>query len=278
MKFIYSIIALLLCCSLYAQSTPMPEALDNYQCIDTSVVELRYSFKFKRHSSLETYNEDLRVVQIGNKVVKDFSQFVYHYDSLATENFKKGVASPTNPKNPFPCEIYSYPQKKERHEKFRLTLNTGALSYPSEWEEIIWTYSEDEPVQWNGYTCNKASTTFAGREYTAWYTFDIPIVYGPYKFYGLPGLIVKLEESTGMYIWEINSLSMKKAPINLYEYNKEQKCSAKSAAATIDRMMKKPITFATSLGARIMIKQPDGSLTPPSGAEEEIPYEPIELR
>lgn len=41
-----------------------------------------------------------------------------------------------------------------------------------------------------GYQCHKASTRFRGRDYIAWYCDELPIPYGPYKFNGLPGLIL----------------------------------------------------------------------------------------
>lgn len=50
------------------------------------------------------------------------------------------------------------------------------------------------------YNAQKATTSFGGREWTAWFTTDIPFQDGPYKFYGLPGLIVKLEDATGSHI------------------------------------------------------------------------------
>lgn len=39
---------------------------------------------------------------------------------------------------------------------------------------------------------NKATIKFRGREYIAWYTNDIPLPYGPWKFQGLPGLILEV--------------------------------------------------------------------------------------
>ena len=44
------------------------------------------------------------------------------------------------------------------------------------------------------YTCYKATTTFRGNNFEAWFTPDIPINAGPWKWYGLPGLIVEVHD------------------------------------------------------------------------------------
>lgn len=240
--------------------------------------EANIKYKFKNHSSQKQYNEDRRVIQVGRSVIKDYSEIIYHYDSLATENFKKGLSTSNNPNITYPCEIYSYPLEKRRHEKYRMILNAGVLCYPSMWEDLNWTYSLDETMVLYNYTCNKATTKYAGREYTAWYTLDVPISYGPYKFFGLPGLIIKIEESTGMYIWEMYSLSVSATPIHIYQYEKEQKCTEESAARTIHRMMTTPMTFLSSAGSRVLVRQNDGSFGSPAKDEKGMPYEPIELR
>lgn len=278
MRRILSVIAILWGVNAYAQLSPAPQALDDYKCIDTARFEIHYGFRFKNHSSQKQYNEDRRVVQVGRSVIKDYSEIIYHYDSLATENFKKGLSTSNNPNVAYPCEIYSYPLEKRRYEKYRMILNAGVLCYPSKWDELDWTYSSDETVVLYDYTCNKATTKYAGREYTAWYTLDIPISYGPYKFYGLPGLIVKVEESTGMYIWEMCGLRKSTAPIRIYQYEKEQKCTEESAARAIYRMMTTPMTFLSSAGSRVMVRRDDGSFGSPVNDEEEKPYEPMELR
>lgn len=60
-------------------------------------------------------------------------------------------------------------------------------------------------MQWNilpekekvgEYMAQKATTSFGGREWTAWFSSDLPFQDGPYKFHGLPGLIVKLEDAS----------------------------------------------------------------------------------
>lgn len=261
----------------YAQWESSPESLDNYLCIDTARLVIQYSFKFKNHSGQKQYNEDIRVVQIGKNVVKDYSRIVYHYDSLATENFKKGLPTDNNLHATYPCEIYNYPKEKRVDEKYRMILTAGTLCYPSEWKDIKWEFSSDSPVRLLGYICNKAQTSYAGREYVAWYTLDLPAAYGPYKFHGLPGLILKVEESSGMYVWEAFSIRQSSMPINLYTYEKEIKCNRQEAHKTIGRMMRKPITFLTSVGVNLMLSRGDGTFGPPAGNEKENLYEPIEL-
>lgn len=53
----------------------------------------------------------------------------------------------------------------------------------------------DETREVMGYTCQKATCSFRGRDYNAWFTMDIPVNDGPYKFYGLPGLILSIEDT-----------------------------------------------------------------------------------
>ncbi|MEY8782023.1 GLPGLI family protein [Allomuricauda sp. XS_ASV26] len=46
------------------------------------------------------------------------------------------------------------------------------------------------------YLCKKATTRFRGRNYVAWYTEEIPISIGPWKFHGLPGIIINITDNT----------------------------------------------------------------------------------
>lgn len=76
----------------------------------------------------------------------------------------------------------------------------------------IYSYEEDRPMTWKissetrkigEYKVQKAETDFGGRKWTAWFTTDLPYQDGPYKFGGLPGLIVKVEDDKGDYSFDL---------------------------------------------------------------------------
>ncbi|PWJ56560.1 GLPGLI family protein [Dyadobacter jejuensis] len=54
-----------------------------------------------------------------------------------------------------------------------------------------------------GYACVKATTSFAGRDYVAWFAPELPIPDGPYLFWGLPGLIVKIGDTRNQYVFTL---------------------------------------------------------------------------
>lgn len=80
---------------------------------------------------------------------------------------------------------------------------------------------EDQKPEWKillekqkigEYNAQKATTAYGGREWIAWFSTDIPFQDGPYKFYGLPGLIVKLEDTTGSHIMTLVGNKKMEAP------------------------------------------------------------------
>lgn len=56
------------------------------------------------------------------------------------------------------------------------------------------------------FTAQKATSDFAGRTWIAWFVSTIPIQDGPYKFRGLPGLIVKIADKTNSHIFELKGI------------------------------------------------------------------------
>ncbi|MCJ8498521.1 GLPGLI family protein [Chryseobacterium salipaludis] len=77
----------------------------------------------------------------------------------------------------------------------------------------LYQYDETKPdFKWKleegskkilSFNCNKATAEYSGRTYTAWYTREIPINNGPFKFEGLPGLILEMHDSKNDFSFEM---------------------------------------------------------------------------
>lgn len=74
---------------------------------------------------------------------------------------------------------------------------------------------DDRKMNWNvlpekqkigEFIAQKAIVNFGGRTWVAWFTVDIPIQDGPYKFSGLPGLIIKIEDIAKNHCYELVSV------------------------------------------------------------------------
>ena len=68
------------------------------------------------------------------------------------------------------------------------------------------------------YKVQKAKTSFKGRDYIAWFTPEIPISEGPYKFNGLPGLILEIADTEKHWNFEFFGLE-KLSPKISYKTN-----------------------------------------------------------
>ncbi|WP_278380498.1 GLPGLI family protein [Chryseobacterium arthrosphaerae] len=74
-----------------------------------------------------------------------------------------------------------------------------------------------------GYEAQEALLNFAGRKWTAWFTTDIPVQDGPYKFHGLPGLILKIEDDKKSHVYELAGIKNIAGDIQYPDLNPETK-------------------------------------------------------
>ncbi|MGH2665119.1 GLPGLI family protein [Flavobacterium sp.] len=70
-----------------------------------------------------------------------------------------------------------------------------------------WELIDEQKVIGN-FQCSKAICSFRGRDYTAWYANSIPVVFGPWKFNGLPGLIVEIYDSKKEVYMSVKKINM----------------------------------------------------------------------
>ena len=85
------------------------------------------------------------------------------------------------------------------------------LRYEEALNQFDWEISpENKTIQ--GYKAQKATARFAGRDYIAWFTSEIAISEGPYKFNGLPGLILEISDTENHYSYKLKSFEELKNP------------------------------------------------------------------
>ena len=96
-----------------------------------------------------------------------------------------------------------------------------------------WIISQ-EKKNISSYNCQKATTYFGGRLWEAWFTKEIPVSDGPYKFCGLPGLIIQVNDSKKHYAFSLLATNQSSSNIrvippakNLIQTNKKDFVQAK---------------------------------------------------
>lgn len=73
---------------------------------------------------------------------------------------------------------------------------------------LDWKLISGEVLKVGKYNCEKATLNFRGRDYIAYYTTEIPVSFGPWKFKNLPGLILLIYSNTGIvnYSWKVKNI------------------------------------------------------------------------
>ena len=92
----------------------------------------------------------------------------------------------------------------------------GMYEYEEPFDNLIWQItSETDTI--HDYVCQKAICDFGGRTWEAWFTMEIPISDGPYKFCGLPGLILNIADTQDHYSYKFLSIEKPSESMMIYE-------------------------------------------------------------
>ena len=244
--------------------------------IDTATLEVSYRMEWLRRPDSEKPTEDLMLLQAGGKTSKFFSYKTFQRDSLLRVTPSEQVlANPGNFKGGVQYAVFqNYPQGE-------LTctdkIATDYLLYTEPLPEIGWELSP-RTREIIGYTCRRATCTFRGRDYEAWYTEEIPLGLGPWKFRGLPGLILAVNDLAapqGIIRFEATGIRKSRTPVTMADLN-YLKTSRKKFRSTEQKFMTDPIGYmSANSGVKITVQNPDG--TPREGADLIRQYNPLEL-
>lgn len=132
-------------------------------------------------------------------------------------------------------------------------FKTGTKTYNSRIGRDQYAYDEDRPMEWKilgetakigEYKTQKAETQFAGRIWYAWFAADLPIQDGPYKFAGLPGLIVKIEDAKGDYSFDLKEAKKISSPAVFEQRGNIIKVKRTVFNQQLEKFRKDPTSFS----------------------------------
>lgn len=201
----------------------LPTALlAKQEVIDKAYMKCSYYYKweFDTLTHAETPHEDLLYLQIGSHVSKCFSYYTYQNDSLLNapdgdkvweqllkaaikSGFKGSDLRVSFPHKRMTTVVYkNYPEGKTTVHDF---LSSQYYVYEDDLNPQDWNI-EDSTKTVLGHECQKATCNFRGRQWTAWFATDVPISDGPWKFGGLPGLVMEVYDKGRQQYFCINGL------------------------------------------------------------------------
>lgn len=193
----------------------------DYDILDEVKLECIYNLSYRQDSTnMHDIREELMILYIGERV-SSFQSYnavlgkQYQEENpppqpseLTSETFSEYRARKRQvvPPYRFRFEIFKhYPADK-------ITTTDYVMPDRYLYQEPInlmnWQICDEESKKIFKYKARKATTSFGGRDWIAWFVPEIPISEGPYKFHGLPGLIIKVKDTKDHYAFELKSIEI----------------------------------------------------------------------
>lgn len=260
---------------------------------DTTLLEVVYDLKYRIETISGTPLQMLTVLQVGDSCQKYYSMIRQLRDDVqmdVRQQIKKLPAAPgIGASHEYTDEerhIMSIAGEDRLNSEIWVDFAMGKLTERTHdyvRSNVSLDYEEPVPVfDWRfteqadtvcGYPCFAASATFRGREWTVWYTPEIPLGTGPWKFNGLPGLVLRAQDARGDYVWECHTILQQAKPIVYYEVKREL-LSRKKWERYRRQVHETPLDMLTEGGnCEIYIKSKLVTVED----NWQVPYNPIEL-
>ncbi len=195
--------------------------------IDTVKLQCIYMLKYKEDSTnISNIRQEPMILYIGNNTSK-FLSYNHILREEATKNIRFEIDSQSF------SEFMRIQEQAAKTPRFLFFIYKnypdGQISYIEYVLPSLYLYAEPMSLmKWEisnqtkkvfGFVVQKATTEFGGRKWEAWFAPEIPISEGPYKFNGLPGLIVNIADTKGHYSFELTSLDVPDEVLPIYYGN-----------------------------------------------------------
>ncbi|MEN2435786.1 GLPGLI family protein [Weeksellaceae bacterium A-14] len=163
-------------------------------CLNAQTYRFIYELEFKRDSTSDSSQKENVVLDITNKNVKFYDYSFVKYDSI-NKNTGSNIQTSSMTDQLITRNLHSDSNKQY------FTFNFDYFSLKSN-DKIHWKILP-ETKKLSDFIVQKAIASFGGRKWVAWFASSIPFNEGPYKFRGLPGLIVSVQDTKGNYIYNL---------------------------------------------------------------------------
>ncbi len=283
MKKVLLIVAALCALPLLAQD---PFNLQDFKVLDHSRFIITYDVMMTKDTlKPDEKSHDRLVLMSGDSISSCYSLHLHQYDSAYTEDCKRHGKMAFKGLGHFGAtwtpDVFKYAAAKRMTVIQRMRVERfPILQYEENLELIVWNLSS-EAKEILGYQCFKAECDFRGRLWTAWFTMQIPVKDGPWKFYGLPGLILQVADDKGHYSFSCVGMETTPAPMLMINRDEITKAGRKETIAFEKLYYDDLHAYIWKLfpGIKIMIMKKNGDEREASPNEPPVttPYNPIEL-
>lgn len=188
-------------------------SLGNLQAQDQYSYKATYQLEFQEDSTDEnSIKSETGVLYLGDgqsrysslgKAVKDSLENMTNPVSMRMDEY--------NQMTDFKYKIFKNYQENElilAEKVFQYELK-----YKQDLKQIDWEI-QPENKEILGFSVQKAKGSFAGRNYTAWFAPELPFSDGPYKFSGLPGLILEISDLKNQYHFSLTAFQELANPVD----------------------------------------------------------------
>lgn len=263
--FLLTILCCLSALYLYAQDS------------DKAQFEAFYRLNFLKDTTTDVATEDLMVLRMNKHKSIFYSYNSYTLDSLLCSDQGQAIRMDiiANGAGKYGKRVVSYNVLKDfKAGQIDHTDNVGGehYRYQEPLPQFDWNIT-DEQKKIGDYACQKAVCHFRGRTYEAWFTEEIPLNEGPWKFHGLPGLILEVRDTQNHYSFTFVGLQNSQANITLLPRQYTRTSRVKYLKA-YRNYIKDPIAFiSASSGMKITL---DNSSSGKSKAAKATKYDTME--
>ncbi len=226
----------------------------------------------------DNMSSDNMLLQIGPDGLSKFSSYKnLTVDSIILQSSQEQIVNAAMEgklsTGEFMTIYKNYPAGKLTHTE-KICLDW--FRYDEDMPQFNWELT-DSVASVLGYECQSAKCRFRGREWTVFYTEDIPLSDGPWKLHGLPGLIMKASDEKGHYTFECIGIKSKAdRPITIYKvpFNNVKRSEYYD---TKHRFEINPYAyFEATTGGHITVTDEAGNPTLGAYDPIELPFEYIE--